>query len=280
MRFDGIGATFRDVEAGHVADVIRSSLGALQVQGKPRRRYAHVFDLEVAGRQAAWVGFDTGNGTVYAEGKGETSPDLVATIRAHFPDHTVSRLDACEDYDEPGAFERLQAVIRDAALRASRGAPPALGYVALPDDLAQGRTWGSMRRGGLAYLRLYESGKVPGHACYGRLHAVRAELEVRPHSPREKRAAASMSPLEVWGMAAWTHRVAEALCAVEIPRFEPDPSVYTQSRTQIYLARTFRRFWEEQLAEGRTWLEVGREIEEVWRLDDQVAASLNGGNSH
>lgn len=272
MRFDGIGATIRGMEAGHVAEVIRSSLGASQVQAKPRRRYSDVFDFELGGRQAAWVGFDKGNGTVYVEGKGETSPELVATIRAHFPAHTVARIDACEDYEAPGAFERLQGVIREAALRPGRGSQPTLGFVALPDDPAHGRTWGSMTRGGLAYLRLYESGKMPGHACYGRAHAVRAEVEVRPHSPREKRAAARMSPLEVWGMTAWTHRVAEALACVEVPRFEPEPSVYTQARTTVYLARTFRRHFEAML-EDMDWACIGREFEEVWRLDDDAAAA-------
>jgi len=231
-----------------------------------------VIDIDVGGRQAAWVGMDPGNGLVYVEGKGETSPDLVASIRTHWPGHSCSRLDAAEDYKGEGSFERLQACIRAAALRPARGAAPVLGYTAFPDDPVKGRTWGSMARGKgtVAYLRLYESGKIPERAHWG-LDAVRAELEVRPHSAAHKRLAARLSPVEVWGMAAWSHRVAEALTSVDVPRFLSPVSPYTQEKTTLYLARTYRKHWQEMLSDFGSWECIGREFGEVWRLDDESA---------
>lgn len=274
MRFDAIGASLRNVEAGHVADTIRRGLSGLMVRAAKRRRYGSVFDIDVAGRQAAWVGFDEGNGLVYVEGKGETTPELVDCIRCHWPDHSCARLDSCEDYNAPGAFEALQSVVRAAALAAgSRGRVPDLGFRALPDDPVKGRTWGSMCRGGVAHLRLYEAGKMPDRIHWGP-DAVRLEGEFRPHSAAEKRAAASMTPLEVWGLSGWTHRVAQALAEVEVPRFQSPVSPYTQEKTTLYVARAFRRHWEEMLADFGDWECVGREIQEVWRLDDEAAATM------
>jgi hypothetical protein len=272
VRFDALGASIREVEAGTVADVLRRDLGGLLVRSKPRRRYQDVLGLDVAGREAAWIGFDSGNGIVYVEGKGETTPELVASVRRNFPEHTAPRLDVCEDYNGPGAFEALQASIRAAALSGrGRGSVPDLGFTAFPDDPVKGRTWGNLKRGGVAYLRVYEAGKMPERAHWG-ADAVRVEGEFRPHSAAEKRAAASMSPLEVWGLSPWTRRVAESLTGVEVPRFEAPASVYTQSKTLLYLARTYRRFWTDQLADLGDWECIGREMAEVWRLDDEAAA--------
>lgn len=275
MRWDGIGASLKDVEAGHVAEMLTADLGGMLVRGKPRRRYGTVLDVEVAGRQAAWVGFDEGNGSVYVEGKGETSPDLVGAIRRRWPEHSCARLDACEDYSAPGAFVRLQEAVRRAAMAPTKGGSmPLLGYSALPDDPVKGATWGSLRRGGVAYVRLYEPGKMPDRAHWGP-DAVRIEGEFRPHSALEKRAAASMSPVDVWGLTGWTHRVGEALGMVDLPRFQAPSTVYTQAKTTLYLARSFRRHWEEMLRDFGDWECIGRELSEVWRLDDLVKSELD-----
>ena len=129
-------------------------------------------------------------------------------LRSCFPDHTAPRLDVCEDYRSPGSFVALQNVIRAAALAPGRGSVPKLGFTALPDDPVAGSTWGNLARGGVAYLRLYEPGKMPDRAHWG-IDAARFELEMRPHTPAEKRAAARMSPIEVCGLTAWTQRVVQ-----------------------------------------------------------------------
>lgn len=273
MRFDALGASIRDVEAGFVASTLRRELGGILYRGKPQKRCPVVLSIDVGARQAAWVGFDEVNGIVYVEGKGETTPDLVAAVRGHFPGHSAPRLDVCEDYKGPGAFQQLQVAVRAAAMRKARGAAPKLGYTAFPDDPVAGATWGSLIRGGVAYLRMYEPGKMKERAEQGP-DAVRVELECRPHSAAEKRAAASMTPLEVWGMAGWTQRVAEALAGVEVPRYIAPTSRYTQERTTVYLARTFRTHLQGLLEAHGDWECVGREFADVWRLDDEAKAVL------
>lgn len=272
MRWDAVGASIRDYEAGAVAATLRKDLSGILTRGGRRRRYEDVIGIDVAGREAAWVGFDKANDLVYVEGKGETTPEVVHSLRANFPGHTCPRLDVCEDYRAPGSFDLLQQVIRTAAHAPGKGSAPVLGFSALPDDPVAGRTWGNLRRGGVAFLRMYEPGKMAERAHWG-IDAARVEFEFRPHTPAEKKAAASMTPIQACGLTAWTRRVAQVLTCVEVPRFEPPASVYTQHGTTQYLARTFRKHWLQLQADGMDWLCIGREIEEIWRLDDEVKAA-------
>ena len=59
-----------------------------------------------------------------------------------------------------------------------------------------------------------------------------------------------MSPLDVWGMTGWTHKVGEALAQVPINRFEPQIREYSYDKTTTYLALKFRRHWEQMFDNG------------------------------
>ncbi|KPA15088.1 Replication Protein, partial [Candidatus Magnetomorum sp. HK-1] len=121
--------------------------------------------FNVGPRLAVWMVIDPKPETdiVYIDAKGETTPKVVEAIRREFPGHSAPRLDVCEDYDEPGAFERLQAIVR-----ACKGPKVKGGYIALPDDSKDGRTWAAGTRGGVGYLRVYEAGKHPDRVHLGR----------------------------------------------------------------------------------------------------------------
>lgn len=80
-----------------------------------------------------------------------------------------------------------------------------------------------------------------------------------------------MSPVEVVGLTAWTQRVASVIAGLPVPRFEPDPRQYSFDKTTLYLARTFRRHWQEMLADFGSWECVGRELEAIWKQDDEAA---------
>jgi hypothetical protein len=269
MRFDGYAGTVYEAEFTDVAQAIARDLGASVKRGSGRRRYSEVLDLELGGRQAAWVGLDHGNRSVYFEGKGDTSPDLVHAVRRNFPEHGCARVDVCEDYDEPGAFDRLVKLVRK-----HKGPRVDSAYVRLPDDPEKGRTWSAGVRGGVGMVRVYEAGKMRERLHYGRPNWARVELECRPHYARDKRLAATASPVEVWGFSAWTMRVGTVVAGIPIPRFEPEPSNTSHDKRTLYLARTFRRHWEEMLADLGDWECIGRELQQIWREDDEVLASL------
>lgn len=263
MKFDGYGATIRDQELPYVIDALAASIGGIACKGTPRRRYGSTIDIDLNGRMAAWVGQDSTSGAIYVEGKGESTPDLVRAIRVHFPEHSAPRIDVAEDYDAPGAFEALQAVIRGAKGPRVKG-----GYVALPDDVEDGRTWAAGVRGGVGYIRLYEAGKHPDRVHLARPHWARAEVEARPHYARDKLAAAKMNPVDVWGLSAWTHRVGEALTQCEISRFDPEVRKYSYDKTDRYLAIMFRRHWEEKLANGE---DIERTFRAIWEEEDRYS---------
>lgn len=262
MKFDAYAATIRNHELGYIVECVARSVKGTVCRGKPQRRFATTVNIDTGPRTAAWVGFDESTGLIYVEGKGETTPDLVKGIRTHFPDHTAPRIDSCEDYDDPGAFETLQRLIRH-----SKGDRVKGGYIALPDDVQDGRTWTAGTRGGVGYIRVYEAGKHPDRVHLNRPNWVRVEAEMRPHYARDKAAAARMSPLDVWGLSSWTHRVGELLSQVSIDRFEPEIRRYSHDKTTRYIALTFRRHLEEMLANGE---HLEATIRDVWREHDEA----------
>lgn len=262
MRFDGYGATIRTDTPRNVVECLSEALNTKAEAGPVIRRYGQTIGFNVGPKLAAWVGIDPNPDTeiCYVEAKGETTPKVVEAIRSAFPLHAAPRLDVCEDYDEPGAFESLQALIR-----AAKGPRVKGGYVALPDDANDGRTWAAGTRGGVGYIRLYEAGKHPDRIHLGRPNWARSELEARPHYARDKAAAACMSPLEVWGLCRWTHQVGERLTGCSINRFEPESRQYSQHKTTLYMARTFRRHLEEMERNGEDFMRTCRG---VWDEDD------------
>lgn len=262
MRFDGYGATIRTEHPREIMACLADALNTKQEKGPIVRRFGVTTGFNAGPRLAAWMGIDPNpdSAIVYIEAKGDTTPKVVDALRREFPSHSAPRLDVCEDYDEPGAFDRLQSIVR-----ATKGQKVKGGYVALPDDTNDGRTWAAGTRGGVGYLRLYEAGKHPDRIHLCRPNWIRAELEARPHYARDKAAAALMSPIEVWGLCRWTHNVGEKLAGCRINRFEPEIRQYSHEKTQLYIARTFRRHLEEMERNGEDFMRTCRDI---WQGDD------------
>jgi hypothetical protein len=266
MRFDAYaGNMSMDHKLGHAAELAAHVLGGQVTKGRPRRRYRDVAEVTVGDRTAAWFGIDTGNELLYFEGKGETTPEFVDIMRTHFAGHTAIRLDVCEDFDAPGAFERLVTLARDVKPQRVKS-----GFERLPDDAKDGRTWTAGARSSPGYFRAYEKGKQPLYVPLNRPNWTRAEWEMKPHYAADKAAAATMSPEQAIGLVPWTAAIAQVVLGVDIPKYDQIHRQYTDSQTKIYLARTFRRFWMEQLEEGRDWACIGREFEDIWAMDDSL----------
>lgn len=231
-------------------------------------RYHDRFVIADGPTSVGWLGHDAVLDTAYFEVKGEHTPEAASCIRRHWPmGHTVSRLDACEDYDEAGSFDRLTAIMDEAK------DPRVKSKIVAPRDGDRGRTiyWGSPTS--RAMVRVYEAGKMQERLKFGRPNWVRAEAQVRPGKALEKRAAAQITPLEAWGFSAWSKRAAEVLSGCELPRFAPPQDAPTFDRTTLYLARTFRNHWAELLADLGDWECIGREFAAVWQADDEAKAA-------
>lgn len=262
MRFDAYAATVPDAEYGQVVSVLETGLGGRVVSAKSRGRLDAIVNVEVMNRNACSIGVDRYSGSIFVEGKGETSPALSRLLRVHFPAHTVPRADVCEDYTGSGVFEQLQALIK-------RVKDPRVysGYVALSDRQEDGRTWQCGRPMSSVMSRLYEKGKQPGFEHLDP-DTVRLEFQVRPQYSSDKVAAARMAPVGFLGYAGWAKRVGEAVLNVDIPRAEVASRSYSLDATMVHVLRAYRRRFEEVFEDG---LDLRGMAADLWAEDDRIA---------
>ncbi len=266
MKWDAYAGNVSGAGPEEVAQLLAFGVQGRLDRGRPRGRYSDVFDVKDGAQSVGWVGRDFRLQAAYFEVKGARTPDAVATIRKHWgKGHTVSRMDACEDYSAPGAFDQLVAVLdrcKDPRVKSDE---------IRPRDGDRGRTIYFGSPSSRVYVRCYEAGKMKERLHFGRPDWARAEAQVRPGKSAEKRLAASCTPLDAWGFGRWTQRAAEELAQVEVARFVPVSTPPTFDRTALYLARTHRRFWEEALLDFGSWPCIGAEFRAIWAADDECS---------
>lgn len=249
-----------------VATMVAWANKARVERGRPRGRYHDVFEVKDGNEGLGWCGHDAQLEAAFFEFKGVTTPACVAAIRKHWGDgHTVSRLDSCEDFNEEGCYGRLVGLVDGAT------DPRVRSHEIRPRTGDHGITtyWGATTS--RVMVRCYEAGKMRDRLHLAKPHWVRVEAQVRPGKAAEKRLAASVSPLDAWGWSAWSQRAAQALSQVEVQRFAPPAEAPEFDRTTLYVARAFRKHFEEMLAERGDWECVGRELEAIWKRDDEAA---------
>lgn len=268
MRFDAYAGNVSGSHPEEVAAMVAFANKARVERGRPRGRYHDVFEVKDGNEGLGWTGHDAQLDTAFFEFKGSTTPVCAAAIRKHWGEaHTVSRLDSCEDFNEAGAYGRLVALVDGLAdprvqskeIRPRRGDHGITTY------------WGSTTS--RVMVRCYEAGKMKERLHFRQPHWVRLEAQVRPGKAAEKRIAASVSALDAWGWARWSQRVAESIGQVEVERFAPPSNPPEFDRTTLYLARSFRRHFEELLAERGDWECIGREFELIWSKDDAAGVA-------
>lgn len=271
MRFDAYaGNVWGGTHCAEVAEVVAIAAHSRVERGRPRGRYTDVWNVKDGADVIGWVGRDSQIDTAYFEFKGVRTPDTSGAVRKHWPaDHTVSRFDSCEDYDEAGAFRKLVDVM-------DRAKDPRVQSKAItPRDGDRGETiyWGSPQS--RVMVRVYEAGKMKERLHFGRPDWARAEAQVRPGKAAEKLMAAKVSPLDVWGFAAWSRRAAEVLSQVEVERYAMPSDAATFDSTTLYLARAFRRHFEQKQLDFGDWECIGRELAAVWAADDAAQTALD-----
>lgn len=156
-------------------------------------------------------GKDFPKGTCHVITSGESTPVVVDFIRGHFPDHRVSRLDACADY--LGDFDAYRSKLEGLALQLRVKARLEGDYLRGED----GRTvyFGSTKSKSM--VRLYEKGvqlarehRLPEEQAPSREY-LRLETQARPEKPLQKATAARLAPFEVFGVSRFSREAAALL---------------------------------------------------------------------
>lgn len=162
---------------------------------------------------------------VMLEVKGTITPRAVEALRGVIP-HRVTRVDACADFDEPGAFERLYG----ACMKVKRAHRIKGSKAGDWDDFPEeGRT---LYLGGTqspTRMRLYEKGKQSEYAHLARPDWVRIEAQVRPATAEQKEEYSRVTPAQVWGASAWTRTLAAAVLQEHV---DPHPAGSTYRRSK------------------------------------------------
>jgi DNA relaxase NicK len=161
---------------------------------------------------------------VMVEVKGEQTPKVVEAIRSSFP-HRCTRVDACADFDAPGAFESLLGACQEVKTKHRIIGGKAGDWEDFPE---MGRTLYLGSRQSPTRLRLYEKGKQPEYVHLSRPDWVRIEAQVRP-AKEAKEAFSKLSAIEVWGASRWTRELAGMVLHQHV---DPHPAGTTYKLTE------------------------------------------------
>ena len=227
VRFDAYTATMKGPKPDDLMQILFDQVGT--AAGFSKTRGFHTFGERLAIKDGSghefgaiqWGGRQEDR--LMFEVKGEHSQKAAEALRARF-EHRVTRVDACADFDAPGAFEALLAP----SIEVKKERRIMGGKAGDWDDFPEkGRTLYLGSQSSPVRMRLYEKGLQPEYAHLNRPNWARIEVQVRP-AKEAKEAFASLSPLEVWGAARWTRDIAAKVLEQHI---DPHPAGTTYRLT-------------------------------------------------
>lgn len=220
MRFDWYQATIND-HPQHVLHGLQEAFNGSQIEPcKPLNGYLHGHQLVRADGVVARVMSGGGNGHPNAWASGEHTETFQQCVRRQWGSgrHYVTRFDAAEDFEQPGAFDRLQL----AALSIADRLRLKVNHAGDWHRAVDGRTIYIGSKKSDVFVRLYEKGKqlravVSKGAEDISADWVRLEAQVRPQKDA-RLVAASCTPEEAWGFSSWTRTLCAEVLAMDVPR--------------------------------------------------------------
>lgn len=209
-----------------------------------------------------------------------TANEVYPVLRDMFPRHSVSRLDACEDYSGQGAWDKLEAMLTEICTKHGVSmAPYGEGHVR-PDgtrDKTKGRSWYCGSKASPFRIVLYEKGLeqlakgVPADPTW-----VRLEVRVKPSSKaKEMVGSTDLKPADLLGFSRWGKDVGEYMGYQEIARVAVG-SVWNPNdieRLELKIVRMFDRGIEELMREYPPE-EIGRRLCEMHKRNREAMEAL------
>lgn len=225
-RFDWYQAT---VEAD-LSPLMGALLGA--VDGKPEwedlqrapHGYARGKRLHDSDGQVAMVWWGGCHELPHVVSSGESAHKVAEVLRTEYRQkHRVTRADACIDYGEPGAYDRLQelalGVAKERGIKVNTAGDHLL--------TLEGRTLYLGAPTSHTRLRLYDKAAELRQKLRWSVKRLtvpdelaRLECQVRPQTPLAKVAASQCSPIELMGSSAWMRELMLRVGGLELAPFE------------------------------------------------------------
>lgn len=248
---------------------------------KPLNGYQQGFKL-VRGEDMICQAFTGGTGS--AEGSSQfvaasTADEVYPVLQDRFPGHSVSRLDAAEDFCGDGTWDRLEAMLTAIAARHRVSMSPFGEGHRRPDgtrDVTKGRSWYFGSKSSTFRVVLYEKGLeqiakgIPADPTWARL-----EVRVRPSSKAKSLfGQVKLVPFDLFGMSRWGADIAEMMQGPELTRYQIG-SVWKpseQDQVALKIVRMFDRGLDYLLEQYGTPEEVGRMLYEVKAKTDEASS--------
>jgi hypothetical protein len=197
---------------------------------------------------------------------GEGSQAGAECIRVAFPLHRVTRADACEDFGDAGAFDRIAPHLLTVA-QSNRVKLDTRGDHLLT---MQGRTIYLGAASSATRLRLYDKGAElrskfaadPVRLAAVPEHLARLEAQVRPQTSESKARFATIEPLEVMGSSRWLRELWRLVAALELDPVQVGKG-YRQSddqRAYAYLLSQYGGLLRRMSQDLGDWACVGKQI--------------------
>ena len=167
---------------------------------------------------------------------GEDAEVGAALLREAWPEtQAVTRADACIDYADPGAYDRLQEL----ALGVAQSEGIKVGTAGDHLVTMKGRTVYLGAPSSHTRLRIYDKGeqlrqqfaKDPARLATVPEHLARFECQVRPQTPQARYAASKAQAMELMGSARWMRVLMRQVADVELQPFNAG-KVWRQSDHQ------------------------------------------------
>ena len=277
MKFDWYAATVPGVPPMEVVAAVCSGLKGSIQEGRRRLGYAQCFRIEDARGDllAEVLAGAVGSNELppHAVATGDNAPAFSKVLREAFPDHRVSRFDAAEDFDEPRAFDRLTECM--GTIATNNGVK---GLWIMPDDPEDGATYYLGGKSSAVTCRAYQKGLQLRKDMHPALRPcvsadwARLEVQVRPPKQTGKALAASLTPEQAWGFAAWSQSLALAALSLDIPRvqglgWQPQSD---DDKAMDWLCRQYGPLLGRVFRDLGSWecvgLQIGDRIAELGRL--------------
>jgi len=273
VRFDWYAATVRD-DLDSVVGVLEANLDARPVElGRGLHGYTRSFELRGRDGVAARVLGGGTNPWPHAWATGADTEPFVDTVRTVWPDwHSVSRVDAAEDFGSEGCWDRLLAECVAEVQCRNLSIDQAGDWLM---DGQAGRTFYIGAKSSPVRARLYEKGKqLRGQGLTDApIDWVRLELQVRPDN-EAKWTLAKATPEETWGASRWSRELAWSVLKQNLPKIdgqvwhEPD-----DVRALRYMIKQYGPLLAKLRVSEGSWDAVGRRL--GWSLGGSVTEGLS-----